>query len=166
MPEAPEGSGSHPLTLIMPIRKDADLEALWGIIESNKPTIGETLDQVGTVHYSRFMLFDASADNFQPSLRSPGGPYRLAVITTYDGDFDLYIEDFALRLGNVFDAILGFTTDGGGLVPVEENLVAFTDWIRNNDASQHDLRGEPVGNPTQYGAYPHSVQRIKANCGG
>ena len=49
------------------------------------------------------------------------GPFKLAVITTYDGDFAAYIQDFANMLGPVFDALLGFSADGTGLVPVKDH---------------------------------------------
>lgn len=148
---------AHPLTLIMPLKPDADLEHLQQMLVQQQPAIDEALAAVGTVHYARFVVFDASSANLQPSPSSKG-PFQLAVITTYDGDFDAYIQDFVLQLGDVFDVLLEFTAAGAALVPVKDHVPKFTAWIAANDASQ-----QPPNNlHPQYAAYPYTVQQVLA----
>lgn len=152
---------SYPLTLIMPLREDVSIGEIYEYLKVQNADIGEAMDRVGTVHYARFVVFDASAPNLRPSA-DHHGPYKLAVITTYDGDFDFYIRGFVDQLADVFDRLLGFTTDGGTLIPVRENVEALTAWARKNDASQRR-----DGLPTQYSAYPSiGVQDIKAKFAG
>ena len=150
----------NPLTLIMPLRQGADLGQLQGLLASHQDAIDAALGVVGTVHYARFVLFDASSPNLQPMANSTG-PFQLAVITTYDGSFDMYIQDFVQQLGDVFDALLGFTADGAALVPVKNNVTQFTAWIKANDASQQP----PNSSLSQYAAYPYTVQAILAGSG-
>lgn len=59
---------------------------------------------------------------------------RLAVITTYDGDFEKYIMDFVDHIGDIFDMLLKFMADAPPL-PVREHRQEFLDYVRS-----HDLR--------------------------
>jgi hypothetical protein len=69
---------------------------------------------------------------------------KLAVITTYDGSFDTYINEFIDEIGDVFNAVLQHM-DGAPPIPVQQHRQAFLDYVRAND-----LRGlEPF-----YSAYP------------
>jgi hypothetical protein len=68
----------------------------------------------------------------------------LAVITTYDGDFDKYINDFIDTIGDVFNALLSHM-QGAPPLPVQQNRDAFLAYVKQND-----LRGmDPF-----YSAYP------------
>lgn len=144
----------------MPLRQGADLGQLQGLLASHQEAINTALGAVGTVHYARFVVLDASSPNLQP-LANSTGPFQLAVITTYDGNFDMYIQDFVQQLPDVFDALLGFTTDGAGLVPARDNVSQLTAWIKANDASQQP----PNSLLSQYAAYPYTVQAILAEQG-
>ncbi len=146
---------ANPLTLVMPLEDGVDVGKLSAALAGADAEIKAALTTIGTVHFARFMLFDASAPNFQPSPTGGGGPFRLAVITEYDKDFNSYIQDFVNQIGDVFDVLLSFTADGQSLVPVAENVAAFTAYVAENDASQHGQQG-------LYSAYPQTVQRIKA----
>lgn len=152
--------GPNPLTLLMPLREGIDIEEPAQVIAHEQPMIDAALEKVGTVHYARFLLLDASSPNLQPSSPSSEGPFLLGVITTYDGDFDLYIQDFVHQLGEVFDALLGFTRDGAPLVPVKDHVADFAAWVARNDAS----RQPPNNALSQYAAYPYTVQAVKAHC--
>lgn len=152
--------GPNPLTLIMALEDGADPDQLREVLARNRPALDAALEAVGTVHYARFLLLDTSQANLQPS-GSPSGPLVLAVITTYDGDFALYVQDFVAQLGDVFDALLRFTADGASLVPVRDHVRAFTAWVAANDASQQP----PNSELSQYAAYPYTVQAIKAHLG-
>jgi hypothetical protein len=150
----------NPLTLIMPLAQGVDLGVLQQTLGQQQPAIDRALGVVGTVHYARFVLFDASSPNLLPQANSTG-PFMLAVITTYDGNFDLYIQDFVNELGPVFDALMSLTSTGADLVPVKDHVAEFTAWIAANDASQQP----PNSARSQYAAYPYSVQTILAQLG-
>jgi len=149
-----------PLTLIMPLKPGLNLGELQQLLGQHQDAIDQALGVVGTVHYARFVVFDSSSPNLQPMANSVG-PFQLAVITTYDGDFDMYIKDFVKHLGDVFDALLSMTSDGGSLVPVKDNVPGFIAWVAGNDASQQP----PNSLLSQYAAYPCTVQTILAECG-
>ena len=146
---------ANPLTLVMPLKDGVSLEQLQALVTATRPLIEEALLAIGTVHYARFMVLDGSTANLQPG---PTGPYKLAIITTYDGDFDTYIQDFVNSIGMIFDGLLSLTTDGGALVPVSQNVAALTAWVSKNDAS----RNPPNREFGIYRAYPCTVQQVLA----
>lgn len=150
---------ANPLTAILPISSSASIEELLGMLATNQAAIDQALNNVGTVHYARFILFDTTNDYLQPAAQPPWnntGQFKLAVITEYDGDFAPYIQAFVNQLGSVFDALLGFTSDGTGIIPVQQNVSAFTKYVQSHDASQQ------TPNEGLYSAYPNcSVQKIQ-----
>ena len=77
----------------------------------------------------------------------------LLVITEFDGPLDPYVLDFAIAIGDVFDAILGCVRDHPPL-PVRDHPQAFIDFVRKNNqvyvAPDTPYSGEyPI-----YSAYP------------
>lgn len=146
---------ANPLTLVMPLKKGVDLQQLGELITRAQPDIEKALTTIGTVHFASFVVLDASTPNLQPG--GPG-PYKLAVITSYDGDFDTYIQDFLNNIGEVFDALLSLTTDGGGIIPVEQNVEGFIKYVKQNDASQNP----PNSQLGLFSAYPCTVQQVLA----
>jgi hypothetical protein len=150
---------ANPLTLVMPLKPGVDLSGLAEALAGAADRIDAALSKIGTVHFARFVLFDTSTPNLQVSQTAPStGPFKLAVITEYDNDFDDYIQDFVNNIGDIFDMLLGFTEDGHTLVPVAKNVVAFKKYVAQNDASQH----LPPHQSPLYSAYPQTVQKIKA----
>lgn len=143
-----------PLTVFMPLTEGADLADLEQVLVQQQPVVHAALDAVGTIHYARFLLLDASSPNLQPSSES-SGPFKLAIILTYDGDLDLCIKELVAEVGPAFDALLAFTT-GASLVPVKDRVSQFTAWLTANDASQQP----PNNKLSQYAAYPHGVHAI------
>jgi hypothetical protein len=136
VPVARPKAVQSPLTLIMRIKSpeaSAQLEALLHRIQSAPPgknPVWNALDRLLTVHFARFVFMENNT--------------RLAVITTYDGSFDDYINHFIDAIGDVFNAILQFM-DGAPPLPIQQNRQAFLDYVRAND-----LRAlEPF-----YSAYP------------
>ena len=123
-----------PLTLIMRIKAGEyeHIETLLNRIQAAPPDknpIWRALDKIKTVHFARFVFLDKT---------------KLAVITTYDGSFDTYINEFIDEIGDVFNAVLQHV-DGAPAIPVQQHRQAFLDYVRAND-----LRGlEPF-----YSAYP------------
>jgi len=149
---------ANPLTLVIPLAEGSDPLNLEGALSALQPKIDAALEAVGTVHYARFVLLDGSKPNLQPSPSSIG-PFSLGVITSFDGDFDVYIQDFVNQLGPVFDALLQFAADGAGLVPVAEHVEEFIAYVAANDATQQP----PNSTFKMYNAYPYTVQEVLAN---
>jgi len=110
----------RPLTLVMALKPGAG-PALRDILEHGlelRAAIEAALTRVGTVHFARFVLLENDT--------------RLAVITTYDDDFDDYIMDFVDELGPVFDKLLQFVGDAPAL-PVQANRDAFLKYVKCHD---------------------------------
>ena len=85
------------------------------------------------MHFARFVFLENNT--------------KLAVITTYDGSFEDYINEFIDEIGDVFNALLAHMSDASPL-PVQQNRQAFLDYVRKND-----LRAiEPF-----YSAYPQAT---------
>lgn len=124
----------NPLTLVMTARSPeaaaalrATVEGLQALPRSENPVVA-ALDRLASVHFARFVFLD---------------DLRVAVITTYDDDFETYINDFADEIGDVFDRLLAHVEPS--LVPVHEHRAEFLEFVRTHD------RG-CVG--TFYSAYP------------
>jgi len=140
-PEAPEKPKAvqNPLTLIMQIKSAADYEALAKLLHEiqsappEKNPIWVALTKLNIVHFARFVFLENNT--------------KLAVITTYDGKFEDYINEFIDEIGNVFNALLSHM-DGAPPLPVQKNRQEFLDYVRAND-----LRAiEPF-----YSAYPKAT---------
>lgn len=145
-----------PLTLLMPVVSGTSVGTLATLIQQNLPAIDQALTNIGTVHYARFLVLDTTTANLQPTGPTDTNNLVLAVITEYDGSFSGYISDFVKQLGNVFDALLQYVQGGSAVIPVQNNLAAFTAFIAKNDYSQMP------GVPAMYQAYPYTVQQILA----
>jgi hypothetical protein len=133
-----------PLTLVMTVKpedreilrtKVHDLQAM----PPEKNPVTTALDEIGTVHFARFVFLDED---------------RLAVITAYDGSFERYIMAFVDFIGPVFDDLLLHMLDAPKL-PVEQHRQEFLEYVR-----KHDLTSVPPF----YSAYPtRTVQDILAD---
>jgi hypothetical protein len=127
-----------PLTCIMPIKSAEDFRALSALLPAAKPAIDQALDVIGTVHFARFVFL--------------GNNTQLAIITTYDGDFNRYIADFAQHIGPVFDQLFQHISDAPPL-PVNKNVDDFVKYVFD-----HDVKATAF-----YSAYPQlTVLDIKA----
>ena len=125
-----------PLTLIMKIKSDADYQQLIALLThiqslpAGQNPISAALDKLANVHFARFVFLENNT--------------RLAVITTYDGTFEDYINEFIDAIGDVFNALIAHMQDAPPL-PVQQNRAEFLAYVKAND-----LRGiEPF-----YSAYP------------
>jgi hypothetical protein len=128
-----------PLTLIMNIKSAADYAQLNGLLQKIQSAPPEqnpiflALNKLKTVHFARFVFLSNNT--------------QLGVITTYDGSFEQYINDFIDEIGDVFNALLAHMSEAPPL-PVQKNRDAFLAYVKAND-----LRGmEPF-----YSAYPSST---------
>lgn len=107
----------QPLNVLMRVKSPVDVhaEALRLVIRLGAPRIDRALLQARHVHFAWFELLDQG---------------RLLVLhTVYDGDFDAYIQDFALKIDDMFDQLFEHV-EGGPPLPVSENPGAFVDVIR------------------------------------
>lgn len=128
---------ANPLTLVMTIKSPKDFQALKTKIEHmqslppDKNPIVLALNKLGTVHFARFVFLNER---------------QLAVITTYDGSFEDYIDAFVNDIGGVFDSILEHVADAPP-TPVKnpENRKPFLEFVRKNDLTAV---------PPFYSAYP------------
>ena len=124
-----------PLTLVLPLRSPEDHAALRATIQQlqslprEQNPIIRALDEIATVHFARFVFLDDT---------------RLAVITTYDGDFAAYINEFVDHIGDVFNTLLQHVADAPPL-PVQAHRQEFLEYVR-----RHDLGCVPPF----YSAYP------------
>jgi hypothetical protein len=113
----------NPLTLVMTIRSTDDhriLQSKLGDLQSlprDKNPVITALDKIATVHFARFVFLDET---------------RLAVITTYDGDFAAYINEFVDHIGDVFNDLLQHMADAPPL-PVQQHRQEFLDYVLRND---------------------------------
>jgi hypothetical protein len=128
----------NPLTLVMTTKSEADHQAVTALLQHiqsappDKNPIWVALDRLRTVHFARFVFLENR---------------QLAVITTYDGSFEDYINEFIDAIGDVFNALLQHMKDASPL-PVQQHREAFLEFVRT-----HDLRAiEPF-----YSAYPRAT---------
>ncbi len=135
MTEHPPPPVQNPLTAVMTAKSPEDHAALRQLVERlqalppDQNPVVVALNKLGTVHFARFAFLDN---------------HQVAVITTYDGDFDVYINEFIDEVGDVFNALLAHVVDAPPL-PVQTFRQEFLDYIRSIDR-------RCVG--TFYSAYP------------
>lgn len=129
----------NPLTLVMTIRSPEDFQTLSTRIKNiqaaplEQNLIWTALDKLKIVHFARFVFMENNT--------------RLAIITTYDGTFDDYLNEFIDEIGDVFNALLQHM-DGAPPLPVQQNRSAFRDYVKANDLGGID----PF-----YSAYPQAT---------
>jgi hypothetical protein len=135
------------MNLIMPLKKEnrspiGRAKAALAIAE-NRDQIFAGLDNVGTVHFARFVIVN---DN-------------ICMFSFYDGDFTNYIRDFIATIGGAFNDVVKLVEGGDALVPCEKNVEAFIQWIHEHDLyqvpdtptdflrDQEDLNGDKAVSP-------------------
>ena len=130
-------SQSH-LVIDFPIRGLAIAKALpQEILPPLMPDLATAQDDLGTVHFSRFMV---------------EGDEKLLFLSDIDGETDEHIERLVERAGPVFDAIFDYVDDPPPM-PVAENPEKVTKWLKGHVREPLDT----------YFAYEDaSVQDIKA----
>ena len=151
---------ANPLTLMLPLDPSKNVNELLTKVAANQAALNGALAKVGTVHYARFILFDRSKDDLCPTLGPNGvtskGPFAFAVITEFDGDFEVYTQQFINEIGFLFDLGLSFTTDGQALIPVQKHPQEFIEYVRKHNLSVHPP------NEGLFNAYPFTVRQILA----
>jgi cytochrome P450 len=122
----------QPLHLLLPIKEPVaeNAENLLRLLQAGAPVVEEALDKRKHVHSAYFMLVE--------------GGTHLSMMTVYDGDFDAYVEHFAIDVP-LFDEQLKYLKDAPPL-PTSKYPKQFVEWIK-----QHNL--PPLGGYF-YSAYP------------
>ncbi len=129
-------SQSH-LVIDFPINGPANAKALAEELPPLMPDLARAQDDLGTVHFSRFMV---------------EGDEKLLFLSDIDGEIDEHIERLVESSGSVFDAIFEHIDDPPA-TPVAANQQKVVKWLRRN------VR-EPLDTYFAYG--DASVQDIKA----
>lgn len=125
------------LVLDFPIEAPADAKALAAEMPELMPDLAAVQDDLGTVHFSRFMLV---------------GDQKLLFLSDIDGDGAEHIERLVERAAPVFDAILGHV-ESPPATPVAGNQERVVKWLN------HHVR-EPMDTYFAYG--DATVQDVKA----
>jgi len=110
------------MNLVMPLKDQSAVgraEAALAIA-ANKDEIYAGLDNVGTVHFARFVIVDNN----------------ICMFSVYDGDFTNYIRDFIATIGSVFDGVVELVAGGEDVIPSEHNVEKFIDWVHAHDMYQ------------------------------
>ena len=124
------------LTLDFPIKAPASAKALTEELPPLMPDFAKTQDDLGTVHFSRFMI---------------KGDQKLLFLSDIDGEIDKHIEQLVKRAGPVLDAIFKHVEDPPA-TPVASNPQKVTKWLKRH------IR-EPID--TYFSYSDASVQDIK-----
>ena len=105
------------LTLIAPL-KPGGAAQLREVLKTSAPDLAASADRVGTLHDMRWVIFDDDT--------------RVLFATTYDGDWDAYIDDFATKLGAGLDLHFAMVEGYPGFASPQ-----IKEWI-----SQHQVTAE------------------------
>ena len=110
------------MNLIMPLKDKSAIGRAKAAraVAQNVDEIFAGLDNVGTVHFARFLLIGDS----------------ICMISVYDGDFTNYIRDFIATIGSVFDEVVKLVEGGEAITPSEKHVDAFIDWVHDHDLFQ------------------------------
>lgn len=125
----------QPLIVVMRVKSPVaeNAERLRQVIRAGAPRIQWSLDDSRHVHMAWFEFMENDS--------------LLALRTVYDGDFDAYIQHFALKVGDLFDALFQLI-EGAPPMPVAEHPNEFVETIRRNNRA-------PAGG-FFYSAYPQA----------
>ena len=108
-------SQSH-LTIDFPIKGPANAKALTEELPPLMPDFAKTQDQLGTVHFSRFMV---------------KGDEKLLFLSDIDGEVDTHIERLVESASPVFDAIFKHVEDPPA-TPVAGNPQRVIKWLKSS----------------------------------
>jgi cytochrome P450 len=131
-----------PLIVMMRVKSPTTehAEKLKKVIQYGAPRIEKKLRDSGHVHFASFVFIENDS--------------KLALYTVYDGDFDAYIEHFALEIGPLFDRLFEHIEDAPP-TPVSEFPKEFVDTIRRFNV-------RPAGNYF-FSAYPRVTCAMVTN---
>ena len=135
-------SGSH-LTIDFPIKGPANAKALTEELPPLMPDFAQTQDQLGTVHFSRFMV---------------KGNEKLLFLSDLDGAIDTHLARLVENASPVLDAIFKHVDDAPA-TPVADDPQRVIRWLK------HHVR-EPLDTSLRLrGRFGSGDQGVRA-CGG
>ena len=137
MSEAEESKVQKHLTIDLPIKGPANAKALAEELPPLMPDFAKVQDELGTVHFSRFMI---------------QGDEKLLFLSEIDGEPEKHIERLVESAGPLFDAIFKHV-EAPPATPAASNPQSVIRWLR------HHIR-EPLD--TYFSYENASVQDIKA----
>lgn len=147
----PSENTQRMMNLIMPLKDPSPVGRARAAlaIAQNVDEIFAGLDNVGTVHFARFLLIDD----------------HICMISVYDGDFSNYIRDFIITIGSVFDDVMELVEGGEELRPTAQNVEKFIDWVHAHDLFQApdfptDLFGLQDAAMGRRDAAPHALRDL------
>ena len=108
-------SQSH-LVIDFPIKGPASAKALPEELPALMPDLAKAQDDLGTVHFSRFMV---------------EGDEKLLFLSDIDGEVDQHIERLVESAGPVFDAIFEHVDDPPA-TPVADNRERVIKWLKHH----------------------------------
>jgi hypothetical protein len=117
-----------PFMVILPIKSRVSALAVELLLKGREQKLTEASSRIRTLHFAHF----APLENNQ-----------IGYFAVYDGPFEKYIQDFAEKLGPIFDSLFKFVIDPPP-TPSAKNVDSFIKW-----AAAHSLA--PIG---FYAAYP------------
>jgi hypothetical protein len=98
------------------------------------------------------------------------------MFSVYDGDFTNYIRDFIATIGSVFNAIVELVEDGEKVIPSEQHVEEFIEWVHERDmyqvpdlatdllTDQEALNGKPASGHDDLRLLPRSlILQLNAN---
>jgi cytochrome P450 len=111
----------QPLNVIMNIKTPVGehAEALKKVIKYGAPLVERSLRDSKHVHFAWFVLLENDT--------------KLALCTTYDGEFDAYLEHFASEVGDLFDKLFEHLQDPPPM-PVKNHPKEFIATVRRYNA--------------------------------
>ena len=130
----------EPLMLVMPVKAGATAAlrmALQQLAQEDRAKrLEDTLDRVGTVHSTRFVILE------------DGDSAKLIVVAVFDGTMEDYIAAFARELDEQFNLLFRFIEDTPDKPrePVRDHVEPFQQYVAN--------RNVPPANGRTYSAYP------------
>ena len=125
------------LTIRFPVKSPDDARKVAGKLPPMMPEFFKALDDIGTVHYSRFTLVDDKT---------------LVYLADFDGEFSELMQSMAKYGGPVFDAVFEHVVNPPSM-PAADNVEAFVEWT-----ADHLMHPALV-----FSAYPGvTVKQIKA----
>lgn len=142
MTVAPGDNMQRMMNLVLPLKDKTAIGRAQAAmaIGSHLDEIYAGLDNVGTVHFARFVIIDNN----------------LCMLSTYDGDFSNYIRDFVAQLGTVFDAVVALIEGGDAMIPTRDNIDAFINWVHDHDVYQIP---DTVTDLLRYGTIGHPAAK-------
>ncbi len=134
------------LNLSLPLRDPSLMFQLLTDLVDRSAEIKSALEELHYVHYARFL---------------PANEGKiLLVITEYDGDFESYVMDFAMTIGDVFSRILK-DVDGydAAWLPVKDHPQEFFAFIQEHNQVTLQIGGKPssIEEDLLFSVYPQKT---------